>query len=57
MRMLWIMIPVALIGLAACSEPPQRLASSAEAGYRTDGWQDQLRGRTLRQGEAGRIYH
>jgi hypothetical protein len=42
--------------LSACGEAPQRLASAAEPGYQTDSWPDQLRDRTLRQGESGRIY-
>ena len=46
------------LGLAAgCTEEPQRLASAERPGYQTDAWPDQLRSRTLRQGEAGRIYH
>lgn len=44
-------------GVGACDEPPQRLESAMEPGYRTDDWADQSRGRTLRQSEATRIYH
>ena len=43
--------------LVGCTEDPQRLAAAREPGYRTDAWPDQHRARTLRQGEAGRIYH
>ncbi|HEX6321210.1 MAG TPA: hypothetical protein VFZ84_20275 [Burkholderiales bacterium] len=50
-------IVVLALALAACTEHPQRLASAHEPGYRTDAWPDQHRARTLRQGEAGRIYH
>lgn len=44
-------------GVSACDEPPQRLESAVEPGYRTDDWADQSRGRTLRQSESTRIYH
>jgi starvation-inducible outer membrane lipoprotein len=44
-------------GMSACDEPPQRLESAVEPGYRTDDWADQSRSRTLRQSESTRIYH
>ena len=37
-------------------EPPQRLESAVEPGYRTDDWRDQQRARTVRQSESTRIY-
>lgn len=59
MRTIVIIVAAALVaaGLGGCAEEPQRLVSADEAGYSTDGWDDQLRERTLRQGESRRIYH
>ena len=48
---------LALAVAAGCSEEPQHLAASAERASTTDAWDDQLRERTLRQGESRRIYH
>lgn len=45
-----------LPGLAACTPEPQRLDAAEGPGYATDAWRDQLRERTLRQNESGRIY-
>lgn len=42
--------------LPACGEHSQRLAAAEKPGYVTDGWRDQLRQRTQRQHESGRIY-
>lgn len=42
--------------LPACSEDPQRLAAAGKPGYVTDDWPEQLRQRTQRQHEVGRIY-
>jgi hypothetical protein len=48
---------LACLALAvACGEDPQRLDAAKAPGYRTDGWNSQLRERTLHQGEAERIY-
>jgi hypothetical protein len=56
-----IVIIVALLpaaaGLGGCAEEPQRLAAAEAPGFRTDSWDEQLRERTLHQGEARRIYH
>jgi hypothetical protein len=49
-------LALGLLVLASCNEPPQRLASADEPGYRTDSWADQQRERTLRQSESTRIY-
>ena len=45
-----------LHGLAACTQEPQRLDAARAPGYAIDAWPDQLRERTLRQNESGRIY-
>jgi hypothetical protein len=55
MRMSLIALAALLIG--GCSEERQHLAASGKPGFATDAWDDQLRERTLRQGEARRIYH
>ena len=55
MRALLILFSV-LLGLAACTEEPQRLGAVQQPGYASDAWSDQLRGRTLRQNESSRIY-
>ncbi|MGQ0547166.1 MAG: hypothetical protein ACT4P3_17840 [Betaproteobacteria bacterium] len=53
-----IAIAAFALGLAAaCTEAPQQITAAPQPGYETDAWPDQLRGRTLRQGESGRIYH
>jgi hypothetical protein len=49
-------VALATLGVAACSEEPQRLASARKPGFETDAWQDQLRERTLNQSELNRIY-
>jgi hypothetical protein len=55
---MWTLLMVLALAVAAgCSEEPQHLAASAERGFSTDAWDDQLRERTLRQGESRRIYH
>lgn len=41
--------------LAACSEKPQRLVSDGEPTLSSESWQGQLRERTLKQGESGRM--
>ena len=51
------LIALAALLVGGCSEEPQHLAASSEHGFATDAWDDQLRERTLRQGEARRIYH
>jgi hypothetical protein len=48
---------LAVLAAGGCNEKPQRLASAEKPGYQTDAWEDQHRGRTLRQSESGRIYH
>lgn len=59
MRMIIIAFVASLVAgaLGGCSEEPQELAAADEAGFKTDSWADQLRERTLRQGESRRIYH
>ncbi|HEX2198285.1 MAG TPA: hypothetical protein VHG88_06670 [Burkholderiales bacterium] len=54
MRRAWLLA----LGLAlmACSEEPQRLDGAERPGYASDAWPEQLRERTLRQNESGRIY-
>jgi hypothetical protein len=42
--------------LPACSEDPQQLAAAEKPGHVTDDWPEQLRERTQRQHESGRIY-
>ena len=44
----------AAAGLAACSEKPQRL-SEEEPTLITQSWQGEVRERTLKQGESGRM--
>jgi hypothetical protein len=43
------------IGLAACSERPQRVAHEGDAALAGETWDAQLRDRTLKQGESGRM--
>ena len=52
----FLVVSAALSGLAACSEEPQVLDTAERPGYASDAWPDQLRERTLRQNESGRIY-
>jgi hypothetical protein len=52
-----IVLVVALLLIGGCTEEPQHLAAAGKPGFQTDSWNDQLRNRTLRQGEARRIYH
>lgn len=61
--MRWIVIAgivvVLAVGFAWDPVQPsdtQTLAAATKPGYRTDGWPEQLRARTLRQGESNRIY-
>lgn len=51
-----LLAPCLALALVACGEAPQRLVSAKAPGYRTDAWNDQLRSRTLHQGERERIY-
>ena len=44
-------------GAGGCAEDSQELAAAEHPGFSTDAWDDQMRERTLRQGEARRIYH
>ena len=46
----------ALLVLAGCGEEPQRLEAAQMPGAHSDNWNEQLRERTLNQGEAERIY-
>jgi hypothetical protein len=46
----------ALLVLAGCGEEPQRLEAAQTPGANSDNWNEQLRERTLNQGEAERIY-
>ena len=52
----FLVVCAAFLGLAACTEEPQRLDAAKAPGYASDAWPDQLRERTLRQNESGRIY-
>ena len=52
----FLFVFIAYSGLAACTEEPQRLDAPQGPGYASDAWPDQLRERTLRQNESGRIY-
>ena len=45
---------LAATGLAACGEKPQRL-SDEEPTLITESWQGQVRERTMKQGESGRM--
>jgi hypothetical protein len=44
-----------VLALAACSEKPQRVMTDAQSAVEAELVQDDLRERTLRQGEAGRM--
>lgn len=59
MRTIIIAFAASLIAgaLGGCTEEPQQLAAAGKPGFKTDSWADQLRERTLRQGESRRIYH
>ena len=52
----FVVVSAAFSGLAACNEEPQVLDTAQAPGYASDAWPDQLRERTLRQNESGRIY-
>jgi hypothetical protein len=63
MRLLWIVVAAVVVALAAAAAwradeggEAQAPGAATEPGYRTDGWPQQLRSRTLRQGESSRIY-
>ncbi len=47
---------LAVLALAACAPVAQRMKSAEAPGYASDAWPDQLRARTQRQNESGRIY-
>lgn len=62
-KVLWIAAACAVAALAIAfamgrgpAGPEREPASAHKPGYVVDSWQDQRRGRTLKQGEAGRIY-
>jgi hypothetical protein len=57
LRMRTIALVVALLFIGGCTEEPQELVAAGNPGFQTDSWNDQLRERTLRQGEPRRIYH
>jgi hypothetical protein len=43
------------MGLAACSEKPQRVMHEGDTDRTSESWDGQLRDRTLRQGESDRM--
>ena len=62
-QVFWIALACVAIALAlgyAWGDRPvgteHQLSAAVAPGYVTDSWRDQLRGRTLKQGESGRIY-
>lgn len=55
MKAMMTLAAALVVALSACSEKPQRMMTETQSADAAEVAQDDLRERTLRQGEAGRM--